>query len=337
MEETNMKKITALILSLVMALSLSVMAFAATDPAVYAVVGGEIKTDAAHTLNNVVSHKAITLSDGSGYLAYYTAGKAGEETYLLPCANKSDATHALYQNGSFDTWLVAVDGTKADDAQLGDRETIAAAAYDVVAKVQKATTAKPNCTTAQYKEDGYIDVDGNFFSGLAYDKYEPENENHVILSVNGTLVAAKDVTGDTDYVIAASHVFAQGVKNDKTGYDVATCLICKEEFACTNDEAVATKNGYKVSSTFSYSSDDASAVYEANKFNGDYDFAWGQKYASDYKYCWALKATTDKPADGNGTTVPSAKTFDAGIAVYAALALTSVTGTAIVIGKKKEF
>ena len=333
-----MKKIVALILSMVMAFSLCAVSFAAIAPVVYTVENGEIKTDAAHTLNNVVSHKAITLNDGSGYLAYYTAGKSGEETYLLPCANKSDATHALYQNGSFDTWLVAVDGTKADDDQLGDRETIAAAAYDVVAKVQKATTAKPDCTTAQYKEDGYIDVEGNFFAGLSYDKYEPENENHVILSVNGTLVAAKNVTGDTDYVIAASHVFAKGVKNDKTGYDVTTCLICKEEFACTNDEAVATKNGYKVSSTFSYSSDDASAVYEANKFNGDYDFAWGQKYASDYKYCWALKSTsTDKPANGGSTNVPSAKTFDAGVAVYAVLALTSAAGTAAVIGKKKEF
>ncbi len=34
---------------------------------------------------------------------------------------------------------------------------------------------------------------------------------------------------------------------------------------------------------------------------------------------------------------PSPKTFDAGIALYAAMALTSVAGSAVVIGKKKEF
>ena len=45
----------------------------------------------------------------------------------------------------------------------------------------------------------------------------------------------------------------------------------------------------------------------------------------------------------NGTTTPSTdkntspKTFDAGIAMYVGMALTSVAGSAVVIGKKKEF
>ena len=43
--------------------------------------------------------------------------------------------------------------------------------------------------------------------------------------------------------------------------------------------------------------------------------------------------TSAKPADG--TTSP--KTFDAGIAMYVGMALTSVAGSAVVIGKKKEF
>ena len=47
---------------------------------------------------------------------------------------------------------------------------------------------------------------------------------------------------------------------------------------------------------------------------------------------WGAKSTT-KPADG--TTSP--KTFDAGIAMYVGMALTSVAGSAVVIGKKKEF
>ena len=37
-----------------------------------------------------------------------------------------------------------------------------------------------------------------------------------------------------------------------------------------------------------------------------------------------------------GTTT-SPKTFDAGIAMYVGMALTSVAGSAVVIGKKKEF
>jgi len=44
-------------------------------------------------------------------------------------------------------------------------------------------------------------------------------------------------------------------------------------------------------------------------------------------------------AGGSGSTsgATSPKTFDAGIALYAAMALTSVAGSAVVIGKKKEF
>ncbi len=45
-------------------------------------------------------------------------------------------------------------------------------------------------------------------------------------------------------------------------------------------------------------------------------------------------ATATKPADGK---TDSPKTFDAGIAMYVGMALTSVAGSAVVIGKKKEF
>ena len=48
---------------------------------------------------------------------------------------------------------------------------------------------------------------------------------------------------------------------------------------------------------------------------------------------WGAKSTT-KPADGTNS---SPKTFDAGIAMYVGMALTSVAGSAVVIGKKKEF
>ena len=45
------------------------------------------------------------------------------------------------------------------------------------------------------------------------------------------------------------------------------------------------------------------------------------------------KTTTDTKTDGTS----SPKTFDAGIAMYVGMALTSVAGSAVVIGKKKEF
>ena len=384
-----MKKIVALVLSLVLALSLCATAFAYTGTIVYD-KGADGKPDTSANGVVVVSPdytKAYASKDCWGTVEYYSydngdyvyynvyelwntttgelvdtqrvswkedaaktltftndelvnkgynatntytlkvdeKGKAvveveGEEDihYLIPVDNKDDATCALYKNGSMVTWLYE---TENENAMY----------YEHTAKAQKATTAKPNCTTDQYLEDGYVDVtDGTFYV----------DGTTTPLNVNGKIVWA-DKAENYNYVIHASHIFAKGVKNDKTGYDVATCLICKGEFACTNDELVATKNGYKISTGFSYSNADARQVYDANKYANGYDFAWGQTYASDYEYCWQLKpGTTEeigtKPAtDKKG--VDSAKTFDAGIAMYVGMSLLSVAGSAVVIGKKKEF
>ena len=57
---------------------------------------------------------------------------------------------------------------------------------------------------------------------------------------------------------------------------------------------------------------------------------------------WAALPGTKRPSSNvtSGTATenkPSPKTFDAGIAMYVGMALTSVAGSAVVIGKKKEF
>ena len=263
--------------------------------------------------------KLVTKADGiTG--EEFTEYDVLHTVYLIPCT-KTNAEAALYKNGSFDTWLMI-----EDSAFLAE--------YEDVADAQKATTAKPNCTTSQFFEDGYL-ADGEFYVEL-------DKTFDTKLNVDGKIVLATWVSNNPDYVVWASHIFAKGVKNDKTGYDVATCLICKGEFAATNDEAVATKNGYKISTGFSYVSDDAEDVYDENAYDNGYDFNWGQTYAGDYKFCWQLKpGTTEeigstKPADTK-TGVDSAKTFDAGIAMYVGMSLLSVAGSAVVIGKKKEF
>ena len=60
------------------------------------------------------------------------------------------------------------------------------------------------------------------------------------------------------------------------------------------------------------------------------------KAAPDGNY-YIVKAGTAASAGSTTGAKPSPKTFDAGIALYAAMALTSVAGSAVVIGKKKEF
>jgi len=52
---------------------------------------------------------------------------------------------------------------------------------------------------------------------------------------------------------------------------------------------------------------------------------------------YILTGTATATPDSGKNTTTSPKTFDAGIAMYVGMALTSVAGSAVVIGKKKEF
>ncbi len=361
-----MKKIVALVLSLVLALSLCATAFAANETVYWLnKKGGQVDKNQAWTGGTLDTVKAHTNAKGGGNIMYYTwtekvAGwdytsdaksefiacdewdswteakqteyntapgatwsavyTADFVTYLIPC-DQDEATAAIHGDFSYQTYVFLADSAKA-------------AEYDCTATAQAATKDLPNCTRDQFKYDGYV-CDCGYF-------YIADENGGTALNVDGKIIHATCKDNDTDYVIHASHIFAKGVKNTKTGYDVATCLICKGEFACTNSDAVATKNGYKISTGFEYSVAAAGKVYDANAYANGYDFKWGQTYAGNYAFCWELKpGTTEeigtKPATDTKTGVDSAKTFDAGIAMYVGMSLLSVAGSAVVIGKKKEF
>ena len=322
-----MKKIVALVLSLVMALSLCTVAFGVTKTT------GKVMYSYNATTNEFVGEPVSvkfvdgkTNTDGSGTINYYVFESGASKNYFVPCEkDAADEMWGVFNNGAQVCWAMFVGS---------DDDGLEAVKYDFKVTAQKATTALPNCTTAQYLVDGYLDADGNF--------YVKADAGEYTVNYNGILIKVDDaVAGINADVIYASHIFAKGVENTKTGYDVATCLICKGEFACTNDVAVATKNGYKISTGFSYDSAAAELVYEENYYDNGYDFKWGQAYAGNYEYCWQLKAGTTEEigtaATETTTGVESAKTFDAGIAMYVGMSLMSVAGTAVVIGKKKEF
>lgn len=76
-------------------------------------------------------------------------------------------------------------------------------------------------------------------------------------------------------------------------------------------------------------------------------FSWKLDGGKDTLTVTATDSTTTTPPGGTGggfptkktetTTVPSAKTFDGGVALYAGLGILSMTGSAVVIRRKKEF
>ena len=80
---------------------------------------------------------------------------------------------------------------------------------------------------------------------------------------------------------------------------------------------------------------EARAYYDANfaHNNNNDDHAVRRQPSATNSTKTGAGSTTTK----DGKTVESGKTFDAGIAVYVGLSLLSVTGGALVIGKKKEF
>ena len=312
-----MKKIVALVLSLVMALSLATVAFAATTYEAHPFVDGKINEMVTIEVEKIAAKAPVGTT--WGWVEHYKDAEA-DGVYYIPC-NKADADVAIYTGHGITVWAY-----EAAYEQDLDIDVAWDAMYEFSVTAQKATDKPATCDKAHYLNDGYVDGDGNFY--VAEDDAVPGAEIHWV-KLGNKVITVYEAAEYFNYV-PASHIFGEPKANEKTGYDEVTCLVCKGVFAATDDEAVLAANKVAVKNTFGYSLNDAMAVYEDN----DYGWAWGDKFASDYDYVWSVKAgstTTDK--DG----VTSAKTFDAGIAMYVGMSLLSVAGGAVVIGKKKEF
>ena len=317
-----MKKIVALVLSLVMALSLATVAFGVdyVENGLYKVNRDTGKALYAEGVQGTVkSHAGKVNQNGSGVIDHYDSVEyAG--WYYVAC-DLADADYALNTNGSYTIYVKAYN----DDGENG-------AFYNTTAKVQDKTTEPASCTVDHYRVDGYVDDDGTF--------YVKDGNSTFQLLVNGKIVKATAVAyNDYSKVVYASHVFLKGTKNATTGWYECKCAICGATFACTNDMGVLKANSIHEGDTFGYSQLQAKQVCADNKNSGKYSLAVGTDLAGDYSWCWKIAAGADdgKKDDGKKPGVDSAKTFDAGIAMYVGMSLLSVAGSAVVIGKKKEF
>ena len=323
-----MKKIVALVLSLVMALSLCTVAFGldyiqGNNAWDIDTTTGEVNygVDKPHAAVKYVD--PVVNADGSGYVGYYTYADnaVGEKGWVInpnhifiPC-EKEDATHAVNTNNSYTTY-VRLTTTPGDLYYKGE------------ATVQDKTTDAASCNVDHFKVDGYL-FDGDF--------YVKDANGATNLLVNGKVVKATKATS-SQQVVWASHVLLKGTKNATTGYYECKCAICGGIFACTSDMSVLKANKIKEADTFKYDTDAASLVITEQKAAGKYSLPVGTDLAGDYTWVWTLTAgSTNTKKDDTKPGVDSAKTFDAGIAMYVGMSLLSVAGSAVVIGKKKEF
>ena len=297
-----MKKIIATVLAMVMALALCTTAFAAPVAGYtgYTRGGEKLMANATDAESfSVEAHEAaFNKATGAGNVAYYTVSDATAANI----AYNGDYTKA--DKTDFDLQL-----TKSGASTLYLKHVNPGAVY--VAKVEAFTKIGDKCGQLDVDADGtyyvntskYTSDNGTKDAGEAY-FVASDAESAVYVLLNGKLVSVT-LAGEQTLV---GHTW---VAVEKDGKVVSyKCSDCGTVASIYKTYAAAKASGLK--NVEAFVNDDGETIYLA--------------YTDG-------KTDTTKPTDTN----KSPKTFDAGIAMYVGMALTSVAGSAVVIGKKKEF
>ena len=317
-----MKKIIATVLAMVMALALCTTAFAAIP--VWTVNGtadvdlfdGQYNTKLE--TGKMAFHPAVAPTVDSngkvtvpGTVAYYqfttTAASPLQGWYILVSSIPADADASEY------VLVKAADtsvnkGDRTDDNQTAANQTLIMKKVSAVTYYYTATefTAWGDLC-GQYKKPAnagtvtyfsYTANDGAHIGAAVATALENSTDNVLF---NGEVLTINRDTFQT----AVKHSWAASAWDKKGAATEYTCATCKTVAKVIN------------------ASVNAPAGSTVEKL------ADGTLIAFTY--------TPGTAASGNTGSASSPKTFDAGIAMYVGMALTSVAGSAVVIGKKKEF
>ena len=310
-----MKKIIATVLAMVMALALCTTAFAAD---------AIIDKDAVASAN--------TGDTVAADVTWNNTGKLLTATKTTP----TDLTGGTYwsANGLHYVW----DKDTSKFVQITDNDVaVLVKGYDKTTKlVLDKNAVAATCTDAGSLFNVYSTVQGNW-SGIlvsdvvAYNAKQTKDADKItepdtkyFFGSNYNNVVAYYKASDIDYSLAAGHVLVKdGTTYGTAKSDVYKCAICGNRYVI----GPTVDTGALKSEFYTY---DAATVASYANEHGIMLKNILRNNATLY-LVEAGKTTTTT----TGTTSP--KTFDAGIAMYVGMALTSVAGSAVVIGKKKEF
>ena len=315
-----MKKIIATVLAMVMALALCTTAFAADaiiDKGAVATANTGDTVAAAVTWNNTGKALTATKSTNAPMDTYWTAD--GEGLYYV-------------WNADMAKFVQITNNEKA----------VIEAGYDKTTKlVLDKNAVAATCTDAGSLFNVYSKVDGSASYVLvsdvvAYNAKQTNDANKIAEPATkyffGTkssnvvaYYAAGTAADQVDYALKAGHVLVKdGTTYGTAKSDVYKCAICGSRFVVG-----PTVDTGDLKSEF-YTYDAATVASYAN----EHSILLKNILRSNATLYLVEAGKTTTPSTDKNT---SPKTFDAGIAMYVGMALTSVAGSAVVIGKKKEF
>ena len=262
--------------------------------------------------------------DGTGYTGYNKAGNEITEGTVYGYEAVAAAFNKATGAGNvahYEVYTVSENtateyGTyvKADKTDFDLKLTKSGAATLYLKEVVSANyVAKAEAFTKIGDKCGMLDEDTDCVYYTNTSKYQSsddtvyfvqlEDEGETNVLVNGKLVSV-EVLANAELV---GHTW---VAVEKDGKVVSyKCSECGQTAAIYKTKDAAKASGLK--NIEAYVDDEGNSIF----------LAW-------------TDGSTTKTDDNKGT---SPKTFDAGIAMYVGMALTSVAGSAVVIGKKKEF
>ena len=309
-----MKKIIATVLAMVMALALCTTAFAAAiDSKANVPNAADGDTVAAtETWNNV--KKELTATVVAGHDTYWTADglhyvwdKDTAKFVQITDDQLAVITAGYNKTDKLILKESAAAATCTDDGSLFNIYTTSADA----AKYVKASDVKAyNDKQAKAEDKVATDSLTAVYFGASYD------------------VAVKyyDVTNSGEsYALKGGHILVKdGTTYGTAKADVYKCALCGNRYVVGS----SSETGSLKSEAYTY---DATTVANYASANGILLKNVLRSNATLY-----LVEAGKTTGTTTGTTT-SPKTFDAGIAMYVGMALTSVAGSAVVIGKKKEF
>ena len=236
---------------------------------------------------------------------------------------EGDSSGQYYIKTGTDKYRVATDAETA---------VIKAGGYN------KAPLAK--MTDEGYLFEVYQDAAGTYYAKAAVvDAYD--KEKGTAIAQNSVVYFGKDLASAVAYYAYNSNTNLKVAEAVTVLYKTTATFGANKAAVYTNLAGTAT---YALVGDVDSTDKDKDAVGNLSKifYERPNDYATllnkaGKdiKLAADSGYYYVL---TEKAASTTtNTNKPSPKTFDAGIAMYVGMALTSVAGSALVIGKKKEF